>query len=179
MRQARTWAVWGAVIAAVALSGCADSASPRPARTPSPRLEAAGPPCQLVDWAPWRNADTTCLEVVLDAVSPPEAAPALMGLALGPDGTLYLARTAEGAIWAMGDADGDQFLDAPRPVAEGLIYPTSLTMHDGALYVASVGGLLRLDPAADGRFAAPVVLVPDLLDAERGFWPGSVQVGPD
>lgn len=179
IRRACVWLMWGAMMAALTLSGCADSVSPRPARTPSPRLKAAGPSCQLVDWAPWRNADTTCLEVVLDAVTPPEAAPALLGLALGPEGTLYLARTAEGAIWAMSDADGDQFLDGPRLVAAGLTYPTSLAVHDGALYVASVGGLLRLDPLAEGRFAAPVVLVPDLLDEERGFWPGSVQVGPD
>ncbi len=179
MRRVWHWAGWGMTMAALLLTGCGDSAAPRPTRTPAPQLQADGPPCRLVEGVPYHNRRTTCLEVVLDAVTPPQAAPTLMGLALGPDGTLYLARTAEGAIWAMSDADGDQFLDGPRLVAEGLTYPTSLTVHEGSLYVASVGGLLRLDPLGDGRFAPLTVLVPDLMAAERGFWPGSVQVGSD
>ncbi|MGQ9849966.1 MAG: PQQ-dependent sugar dehydrogenase [Aggregatilineaceae bacterium] len=161
------------------LTGCADSSAPLPPRTVYPRLQAEGPPCRRVEWAPWHNVLTTCLEMVLDDVTPPDAVPSLMGLALGPDGTLYLARTAQGAIWAMRDADGDQFLDAPEVVAEGLTYPTSLTVYQGALYVASVGGLLRLDATGGGRFDAVTVLVPDLPGARDGFWPGSVAVGPD
>jgi glucose/arabinose dehydrogenase len=124
------------------------------------------------------NYRTTCPEVVYDQVTPPEAAPALMGLALGPDGTLYMARTALGEIWAMRDADGDQFMDEPYPVAAGLTLPTSLTVYGGALYVASVGGLLRLDATGGGRYDAATVLVDRLSDG-TGFWPGSVQVGPD
>ncbi len=169
----------GVLLLLTTLAGCADSAAPSPPRTIYPRLKAEGPPCQRVDWLPWHNPLTTCAEVVLDDVTPPQAAPSLMGLALGPDGTLYLARTAQGAIWAMRDADGDQFLDAPSVVAEGLTYPTSLTVHNGSLYVASVGGLLRLDTSGEGRFDTVTVLVPDLPGARDGFWPGSVQVGPD
>ncbi len=166
------WWIW-------TLAGCTDHAASVPPRTIYPRLKAEGPPCQRVDWVPWHNTLTTCVEVMLDDVTVPNAVPSLMGLALGPDGTLYLARTAQGAIWAMRDADGDQFLDAPTVIAEGLTYPTSLTVHRGALYVASVGGLLRLDATDNGRFDAVTVLVPDLPGARDGFWPGSVQVGPD
>jgi len=118
------------------------------------------------------------VEVVYDQVTPPEAAPALMGLALGPDGTLYMARTALGEIWAMRDDDGDQFMDTPYQVAAGLTLPTGLTVYDGALYVASVGGLLRLDATGGGRFDTRTVLVGNLA-GKTGFWPGSVQVGPD
>jgi glucose/arabinose dehydrogenase len=117
-------------------------------------------------------------EVVFDQVTPPEAAPALMGLTLGPDGTLYMARTALGEIWAMRDEDKDQFMDRPHQVAAGLTLPTSLTVYDGSLYVASVGGLVRLDSTGGGRFDAQTVLVNSLTD-RAGFWPGSVQVGPD
>lgn len=162
-----------------ALAGCTDNAAPAPPRTIYPHLQAEGPPCRRVEWVPWHNPLTTCAEVVLDDVTPPDAVPSLMGLALGPDGTLYLARTAQGAIWAMSDSDRDGFLEPPVVVAEGLTYPTSLTLDHGALYVASVGGLLRLDATSDGRFGAVTVLVPDLPGTQDGFWPGSVQVGPD
>lgn len=179
MRRVVSVGVLVGVLWVYALAGCTDNAAPAPPRTVYPRLQADGPPCQVVEWAPWRNLLTTCLEVVLDDVTPPQAAPSLMGLALGPDGTLYLARTAQGAIWAMRDADGDQFLDTPEVVAEGLTYPISLTVYQGALYVASVGGLLRLDATGNERFDAVTVLVPDLPGTRDGFWPGSVAVGPD
>jgi glucose/arabinose dehydrogenase len=120
-----------------------------------------------------------CSEVVLDQVTPPEAAPALMGLAFAPDGTLYLARTAAGEIWTMRDADGDQFLDAPQPLVGGLTLPTGIAFYDGALYAVSMGGVLRLDDTdGDGVFDARTVLVSD-LPVDTGFWPGSVGIGPD
>jgi len=136
------------------------------------RLKAPGPPCERVPGIPYHNFRTTCAEVVVDQVTMPEAAPALMGLAFGPDGMLYMARTALGEIWATRDADGDQFMDEPVQVAAGLTLPTSLTIYDGALYVASVGGLVRLDPTGGGRFDAQTVLVDDLA-GETGFCRGA------
>jgi glucose/arabinose dehydrogenase len=172
----------GGLALILALANCGSGESnPRLAFTPTPtavKLEAEGPACQNSPWMPWHNSRTTCVEMVYDQVTPPEAAPALMGLALGPDGTLYMARTALGEIWAMRDLDGDQFLDEPHQVTAGLTLPTSLTVYDGALYVASVGGLLRLDATGGGRFDARTVLDAGLA-GETGFWPGSVQVGPD
>ncbi len=177
--QARWW-LWVALVGVLALASCGDSASGQTTRPQHDPLKADGPPCRLVYWVPYHNIETTCFEVVLDDVPPPQAAPELMGLALGPDGTLYMARTARGEIWAMRDEDGDQFLDDPFLVAGGLELPTTLTVYDGALYVASVGGLVRLDPAPDGKtFDRQSVLVPDLPGADGGFWPGSVRVGPD
>mgnify|MGYP000592663845 CR=1 FL=1 len=101
MRQVLWRGLLGGVLLLATLAACAESTAPAPPRTVYPRLQADGPPCRRVEWVPWHNPLTTCLEVVLDDVMPPQAAPSLMGLALGPDGTLYLARTAQGAIWAM------------------------------------------------------------------------------
>ena len=119
MRWCASWVVWGAVMAALTLSGCADSASPRPARTPSPacKRRSAMPACGLGTLAqcqyklPGSSSSTRCRR--------PKAAACLDGPGPGAGGHVYLARTAEGAIWAMSDADGDQFLDGRAPSPRG------------------------------------------------------------
>jgi len=170
----------GALLAlALLLSGCgADAPAAPPAPTPYPPLRAAGPPCRYIEFGPWRNVETTCSEIVYDRVEASEGAPALLGLALDTDGTLYAAHTARGEIWAQRDADGDGFYEEPFQVAGGLTFPTALTAHQGALYVASVGGLVRLDLGADGAATGQTVLVRDLAGG-AGVWPGSVRGGPD
>ena len=165
------------ILANCGLGGTA-ARSPVTPRPTSSALAAEGPPCRGSSGSPWIDNHITCKELVYDQVTAPEGAPALMGLALGPDGTLYMARTALGEIWAMRDADGDKFMDEPYQVAAGLTLPVSLTVYDRALYVASVGGLLRLDATDGGHFDVQTVLV-DHLGSPTGFWPGSVQVGPD
>jgi glucose/arabinose dehydrogenase len=141
-----------------------------------------GPSCQNLpeDWSLiYFNVRTTCAEIVYRNVTPPEAAPALMGIAFAPDGTLYLARTARGEIWAIPDTNGDQVMDEPRLFADGLRLPTALAIHDGAVYVVSVGGIVRLeDTDGDGQADTRAVLVDD-LPTETGLWPGSIGVGPD
>ncbi len=124
------------------------------------------------------NARLTCAEIVYDRVTPPEAAPELAGLAFGSDGTLYVARTAAGEIWALRDEDGDQFMDEPFPVADDLRLPVALAFHDGALYVLSADAVTRLDPSGSARFDGHTVLI-DNLGSPTGFWPGSIGIGPD
>ncbi len=179
MNQIKRVMIAAGALILIGLAGC--GSEPRRAVTPVPTpvmLRAEGPPCVLVDWMPYRNYETTCGEVVYDHVVPPQAAPELMGLALGPDGTLYMARTARGEIWAMRDDDGDQFYEDAQPVAVGLTFPTALTVYDEALYVASVGGVLRLDTRDSQAQLDAILLVAGAADA-TGFWPGSIGVGPD
>jgi glucose/arabinose dehydrogenase len=151
------------------------SAQVNPTRTLAE--SASAPPCRPGDLMLHVRLGQTCIEMVFGDVTAPQAAPAQMGITFGPDGTLYSTRTAAGEIWALRDADADGFPEAPVRVAAGLTLPTSLTYHDGALYVASVGGLIRLDGSGDS-FDQMTVLVPE-LSAPTGFWPGSVLVGPD
>jgi glucose/arabinose dehydrogenase len=151
--------------------------SPTVQRTPIPTLAAPGPACEYVYWGPLHNEKTTCVEIVYDHVTTPEAAPELTGLAFAPDGTLYMALTARGEIWAMRDADGDQFMDEPYQVADGLHLPTALTFYDNALYVLSPDGVTRLDRSG-AQFDSPVTLIAD-LSGPTGFWPGSIGIGPD
>lgn len=171
-------AAFGVIGAMLVACGNGGNGPYQPARTLSPRLAADAPPCDPVDWVPYHDLRTTCAELVLDAVPPPEAAPAQTGLAFAPDGTLYIARTATGDIWAMRDADGDGFLEPPQPVATGLTLPTRLAYHDGALYVASVAGVARLDLDADGMPGDPALVVDD-LPGDSKFWPSGIGISPD
>ncbi len=174
------WLIAG--LLALLLAACDTGDDSGIAKPPYRKLYAEGPPCAFTDWVPWHNLKTTCLEVVYDHVVPPTAAPALAGLAFGPEGTLYVVHTAAGEIWAMPDRDGDQFLDDPELIAAGLRFPTQLTFHEEALYVVGADGLLRLGPDPDpdgaGGFGAPVRLVDD-LGGDRRFWSRAVRVGSD
>ncbi len=161
--------------------------SSRPTRTNLRRLPTLiaedAPPCDFAEWAPYYNTYALCAETVFDSVSPPEAAPALTSITFAADGTLYIARTAFGEIWAIRDTNGDQFMDEPTRVAGGLTLPTGIAAWQGALYVVSMDGLLRLDDAdGDGIWGASTVLVDDLPGAQDGTfraWPGSVGISPD
>ena len=142
-----------------------------------PTVEAPGPACEYVYWGPLHNDKIICVESVYDHVTPPEAAPELAGMTFAPDGTLYMALPARGEIWAMRDADGDQFMDEPYRVADGLHLPTALAFYEDALYVLSPDGVTRLDRSG-AAFDPPVTLIAD-LSGPTGFWPGSVGIGPD
>ncbi len=175
------------LVMALSLASCAGDGSDTAQRSQeNQRLRfeqlvsnAPGPPCDYIEWGgPYRHNGLMCSEIAYDNVTSPEAAPALLGMALAPDGTLYFTRPAFGEIWAMRDADGDQFMDAPFRVAAGLDLPQYVTPDGDDLLVTSIDGLLRLVPDGPDVYGDPVVLVDD-LNADSGMWPGAVRVGPD
>lgn len=171
--------LWMLCAASLLLAGCGSQGQAAGVTTTptSVPLAVDGPPCRLNYSLPYHDIRTTCTELVYDNVTAPEAAPALTGLAFGPDGTLYLARTAYGEIWAMRDGNGDGLMDEPRLIADGLRLPTGITLLDGALYVRTATGITRLDDLGDPP-AQHTVLVDD-LDLDSGTWMGSVGIGPD
>jgi glucose/arabinose dehydrogenase len=66
-------------------------------------------------------------------------------LAIGPDGSLYVAERGAGRVLRLPDEDGDGDLDAQQVVAQGLNAPSSLAFYqDGSLYVAETRRVLRL-----------------------------------
>ncbi|HEX3049319.1 MAG TPA: PQQ-dependent sugar dehydrogenase [Aggregatilineaceae bacterium] len=150
------------------LSAC-ESETPQVSHArPFTLLKAEGPPCHHIYWGPYHNIHEVCIEVVYDHVTPPEAVPALDGLAFATDGTLYFVRPAFGEIWQMQDANGDGYMDDPTLYADGLTRPTRLALHENVVFIAAMNGVFRLDdPAAD-----PTLLIPNLPIA-------GIAIGPD
>ncbi|MBN1563160.1 MAG: hypothetical protein JXA10_04930 [Anaerolineae bacterium] len=181
---------WIALLLIALLAACGSNDDDAPmtdrfifGRPPTLIAEADAPPCDFAAWSPYYNLRALCAEMVYDNVTPPEAVPALTSITFAEDGSLYMARTAFGEIWALRDRDGDLFFDDLARVAGGLTQPTGIAAHDGALYVVSLDGITRLDdPDGDGIFDAQTPLVTDLPGAADGnfrAWPGSIAIGLD
>jgi len=66
-------------------------------------------------------------------------------MALGARGTLFVGSRRAGNVYAVVDEDGDQVADRVRTIARGLAMPSGLAFRDGALYVAALDRVLRLD----------------------------------
>src|SRR5581483_6291773 len=101
-------------------------------------------------------------------------------LALDPRGTLLVSVPRKGQVLALPDDDRDGRADRAVPVVEGLELPHGLAFHDGRLYVAETGRVVRLayDPASHRARGAPEVVVPD-LPARGSHWTRTIVFGPD
>jgi glucose/arabinose dehydrogenase len=107
-------------------------------------------------------------------------APRLM--AVGPDGSLYVAERGANAVVRLPDADGDGVADAREVVAEGLSSPHNVEWFEGALYVATNDRVLRLaDANGDGDFADAdeQVTVTDDIPTGGGHSTRTLHFGPD
>lgn len=101
-------------------------------------------------------------------------------LAVDPRGTLLVSVPRSGHVLALPDDDGDGRADGVIPVIAGLDLPHGLAFHDGALYIAETGRVVRVryDPATRRAIGAPEVVVPNL--PPRGtHWTRTIAFGPD
>jgi glucose/arabinose dehydrogenase len=100
-------------------------------------------------------------------------------MALGPDGTLYVAERGTGRIVRLPDYDGDDVADQVEVVADGLRAPSSIAFYtDGSLYVGETTRVLRLsDPDGDGVFQEREVVIDGLPSG--GHSTRTVLVSPD
>ncbi|MAS37109.1 MAG: sorbosone dehydrogenase [Anaerolineaceae bacterium] len=65
-------------------------------------------------------------------------------MALGANGTVFVG-TRQGSVYALVDADGDHRADETLTIASGLNKPNGVAFRDGALYIAEISRILRLD----------------------------------
>ena len=110
-------------------------------------------------------------DVFADRLAGPRA------LAVDPAGVLLVSLSSSGRVVALVPAIGGP----PRVVTivSGLQLPHGLAFHDGDLYVAETGRVLRFRYDARTRVAgAPVTVVPG-LPAGAHHWTRSIAFGPD
>jgi glucose/arabinose dehydrogenase len=66
-------------------------------------------------------------------------------MALGPNGTLFVATKDNGVVYALLDHAGANRADEVITIAHGLHQPNGVAVRDGALYVAEATRILRYD----------------------------------
>lgn len=99
-------------------------------------------------------------------------------MAVGPDGTVYVAEQGGARVSALRDKDGDGRSDERVTVADGMEGPSSVIFHENTLIVGEHNKVSQIDLGADGLQAGRKVLIPDL--PSNGFHlTKTVLVGPD
>jgi len=108
------------------------------------------------------------------------AVPNARSLALGANGTVFVSTRSDDKVYALVDKNGDHRVDAVHVVAQGLPSPNGIAYRDGALFIAQVRRLLRIDGIDDQleHPPQPVVLNDALPDKEHHGW-RFLRFGPD
>ncbi len=98
----------------------------------------------------------------------------------GPDGAVYASRPLAGEIVRLVDANGDGVAEGQSVVVRGLERPHGLAFHDGWLYIANTGAVVRvrLDPKA-GMTAVGRPETLATYSGSGGHWTRTVIFGPD
>ena len=106
--------------------------------------------------------------------------PGARSMALSPKGILYVGTRGEGKVYALVDRNKDGRADEVRTVASGLHSPNGVAWKDGALYVAEISRVLRLD-GIDGRLADPPrpEVVTDAYPRDEHHGWKFIRFGPD
>ncbi len=106
--------------------------------------------------------------------------PGARSMARSPKGILYVGTRGAGKVYALVDGNGDGRADEVHTVASGLNSPNGVAWKDGALYVAEISRILRLD-GIDGRLKDPPkpVVVTDAYPKETHHGWKFIRFGPD
>jgi len=101
-------------------------------------------------------------------------------LALGDKGTVFVGNRKGKNVYALVDADHDGVAEKKYTVAENLNSPNGVAFHDGALYIAEISKIWRIDNIESSleRPAKPV-LVFDSLPTETHHGWKYIAFGPD
>ena len=101
-------------------------------------------------------------------------------MCLSPNGTLFVGTRDKGSVYALKDTDGDFKVDEKYTLATGLYMPNGVAFKDGALYVAEVNRILRLDDieANLANPPEPVVVYDQYPDKSHHGWK-YIAFGPD
>ena len=104
-------------------------------------------------------------------------------MALGPKGTLFVGsrnKPAGDTVHAVVDRNGDHKADQVLTIAKGLIEPSGVAFHNGALYVGEIGRIVRFDNIESKlESPGPPVVVNDTLPKDTHHGQKFIAFGPD
>lgn len=115
-------------------------------------------------------------EIGLYASNVPDA----RSMALSPTGTLFVGTRQAGNVYAIVDRNKDNKGDEIITIAAGLNMPNGVAFRDGALYVAEVNRVLRIDNIEQRLHnPPPPVIVSDRFPRDRLHGWKFIAFGPD
>ena len=101
-------------------------------------------------------------------------------LALGSKGTVFVGNRQGDKVMALVDVDGDGKADHVYVLAQGLKTPNGVAFHNGALYIAQVDSIWRLDDIENHLADPPKpVLIFDKLPHDEHHGWKYIAFGPD
>lgn len=101
-------------------------------------------------------------------------------LALGAKGTIFVGNRQGDKVYALVDADGDGRAEKKHTLLEGLNMPNGVAFKGGALYVAEVSKIWRLDNIEASLAEPPKpVLIYDSLPIDKHHGWKYIAFGPD
>jgi glucose/arabinose dehydrogenase len=101
-------------------------------------------------------------------------------LALGDNGTVFVGNRKGKNVYALVDADGDGVAEKKYTVANGMNAPNGVAFHDGALYIAEIDKVYRIDNIESTlENPAKPVLINDSFPSEEHHGWKYIAFGPD
>ncbi len=133
-------------------------------------------------WGAWAEPDLSkielppgfAIEIFADDVA------GARSMALGEKGTVFVGTRDEGRVYAVVDSDNDGKADQKYILARGLTSPNGVVFHDGDLYVAEIGRIIRYDDIMEhlNEAAEPSVVYSGLPTDRAHGWK-YLRMGPD
>lgn len=101
-------------------------------------------------------------------------------LALGDKGTVFVGNRSGNKVYALTDENNDGVADNQYVVAEGLNTPNGVAFYKGALYIAEISKIWRIDNVEDNLAhpSKPVLVTDALPDKKHHGWK-YIAFGPD
>ena len=101
-------------------------------------------------------------------------------LALGEKGTVFVGNREKSSVYALVDADKDGHAEKKYVIAKDLESPNGVAFHNGALYIAEISKIWRIDNIeANLEKPAKPVLVYDKLPTDQHHGWKYIAFGPD
>jgi glucose/arabinose dehydrogenase len=109
-----------------------------------------------------------------------EPVPGARSLALGSNGTVFVGSRDEGKVYALLNRKKGKNADTVLTIATDLNMPNGVAFHNGALYVAEIGRILRYDDIEShlNNPPKPVVVSDSFPKDEHHGWK-FIRFGPD